>query len=61
MNKYSLIKCDLFRITGGEKGLKHILFDPEFKYVALYRYTHAALCSCKIKKCFLEDCLRELP
>lgn len=55
MNKYKLIKCDLFRITGGKKYLKHILFDPEFKYVALYRYTHAALCSCKIKKMFLKS------
>lgn len=30
MNKFSLIKCDLFRINGGEKCLKHILFNPEF-------------------------------
>ena len=42
MKTLEKIKCDLFRISGGGR-LKHVLFDPEFKYVALYRYTHEPL------------------
>ena len=42
MKTLEKIKCDLFRISGGGR-LKHVLFDPEFKYVALYGYTHESL------------------
>lgn len=36
MNTIETIKSDLFRVSGGGNSIKHILFDPEFKYVALY-------------------------
>lgn len=51
MNTFDVIICDLFRVSGGER-IKHILFDPEFKYVALYRCTHTALYRSRFKKAF---------
>lgn len=50
MNTVEVIRYDLFRVSGGKSSLKHILFDPEFKYVALYRWTHTALYSNRFKK-----------
>lgn len=49
MNTFQIIRCDLFRVRGGDR-LKHILFDPEFKYVALYRCTHTAINSNGFRK-----------
>lgn len=51
MNTIETIKSDLFRVSGGGKNsIKHILFDPEFKYVALYRCAHSAIYGNKFKK-----------
>ena len=51
MNTIETIKSDLFRVSGGgENSIKHILFDPEFKYVALYRCAHSAIYGNKFKK-----------
>lgn len=37
MNTIETIKSDLFRVSrGGKNSIKHILFDPEFKYVSLF-------------------------
>ena len=49
MNTIETIKSDLFRVSGGD-SIKHILFDPEFKYVALYRCAHSAIYGNKFKK-----------
>ena len=51
MNTIETIKSDLFRVSGGGRNsIKHILFDPEFKYVALYRCAHSAIYGNKFKK-----------
>ena len=40
MKLIKIMKCDLYRVCGGGNPLKHILFNPEFKYVACYRLTN---------------------